>query len=102
MRGLTVLVFGGLLVSGLWGQAKQTFKADVTVALSSLPGTFTVSEQGYDWTIPNSQYHSNGVTPWKDVRRWSCNGEHYGFALTADSDDGDHLIRCDADQGLAR
>jgi hypothetical protein len=84
MRRSVVLVFAGLLFSGLWGQApKQTFNVEVNIAMSSLPGTFTVSEQGYDWAITGkSQYHSEGLTPWKELRHWSCNGEIYGFALT--------------------
>jgi hypothetical protein len=79
---------GLLVLVGLWLEAKETFKAQVTVALSTVPGTFTVSEQGYDWTTDEGHYHSNGVTPWKDVRRWSCTGEVSGFALDIHSQTG--------------
>ena len=75
----TIVIFVGLLMAaGLW--AKETFKAQRSMGMSSFEANFTVSETGYSWASTDGHYH-NGPLPWKDVRRWSCNGEMKVTAL---------------------
>ena len=89
VRRAIVLVVAALLsMPMLWGQSKQaetprqTFKARLTIGMGDVEVNFIVSQNGYDWnTGPKGYYHSNGVTPWRDVRKWSCTGERSGFAL---------------------
>lgn len=57
-------------------QAKETFKTDVSiVSLGIMPGTFTVSAQGYEWTTDLEEIYG-ALAPWKDIRR----GTHWGDA----------------------
>jgi len=80
MRNANIVILVGLLTAaGLW--AKETFKAQMSMAMSSFEVNFTVSEAGYSWAGTDGHYR-NGPIPWKDVRRWSCQGENSGFALT--------------------
>lgn len=80
MRSANIVILVGLLMAaGLW--AKETFNAQMSMAMSSFEVNFTVSETGYSWAGTDGHYH-NGPIPWKDVRRWSCQGESSGFALT--------------------
>jgi hypothetical protein len=66
---------------GVSGQAKETFKTQISMGMGGFEATFTVSERGYNWAGIDGHYHSNGLIPWKDVRKWSCSGEAHGFAL---------------------
>ena|ERR1019366_5337697 len=89
MRSICIVMLVGLFTGvGLVGQAKkappksETFKTQRSMGMGSFEATFTVSEGGYAWISTDGHWGTNKLTPWKDVRRWSCNGEIYGFALT--------------------
>jgi hypothetical protein len=83
MRNSGLLVLIGLLIPAvLWGQTKETFKGELSMGMGSASVTMTVSALGYEWSTADKHYSSEGLVPWKDVRRWSCGGESYGFPLT--------------------
>ncbi|MEO5922471.1 MAG: hypothetical protein ABIR70_01450 [Bryobacteraceae bacterium] len=53
-----------------WGPSKQTFK--VTLTIRHAEGSFSVSEQGFRWTVVGSADIGTGPIPWEDIRGWSC------------------------------
>jgi hypothetical protein len=83
MRTVSAVLLVGLLTIpvALWCQAKESFKTRLSIGSGDVEATLTFSEKGYEWTT-TGQYHSNGLTPWSDVRTWACAGETYGFPLT--------------------
>ena len=93
MRIANVVILVGLVAAGLWGQAKETFKTKISMGMSDFEGTFTVSTAGYSWTGTDGHYHSNGLIPWKDLRKWSCTGEVSGFALDMHHQTGANTFR---------
>jgi hypothetical protein len=91
MRSSTVLVSLVLLTAAALF-AKETFKAQRSMGMGSFEATFTVSETGYSWAGTDGHYH-NGPSPWKDVRKWSCEGEVSGFALDVHNQTGVDTFR---------
>jgi hypothetical protein len=89
---LLVGLFAGVGLCAQTKENKKTFKTQIYIG-GDVEGTFTVSERGYAWASTNGHYHSNGLTPWKDVRRWSCTGERDGFALVVHHQTGVNTFR---------
>jgi hypothetical protein len=94
MRSVGVVMLLGMLMGAALGaQAKETFKTQVSMGMGSFEATFTVSESGYAWASTDGHWHSSGVVPWKDVRKWSCSGEVSGFALDVHRQTGVNTFR---------